>query len=75
MTKSNDTIRILTSGTCQTLTGSSPLTYTISKEPEGGIHLRISNNSGGSFVSDEWVALRASCRPSRSAMRARPSPR
>jgi hypothetical protein len=42
---------------CQTLTGSSRLTYDIGKEPEGGIHLRISKNSGGGFFSTEWVAL------------------
>ena len=59
MTKSKseeDMVRVLTSGTCDTLTGSSRLTYDIGQAPEGGIHLRISKNTVGGFFSNEWIA-------------------
>jgi hypothetical protein len=60
MTKSDeldDTMRVLTSGTCDTLSGSSRLTYHIGCTPEGEIHLRVHANTGGGFFSQEWVAL------------------
>ena len=59
-TKPDDySMKVLATGTCDTLSGSSRLTYDIGKAPEGGIHLRISKNSGGGFFSDEWVAFEA----------------
>jgi hypothetical protein len=55
--KSDDeSMRVLTSGTCETLTGSSRLTYHIGCLPDGEIHLRVHGNTGGGFFSDEWIA-------------------
>jgi hypothetical protein len=54
--KSEDNpIRVLATGTCDTITGSSRLTYEIGTEPEGGIQLCIARNSGGGFYSDKWI--------------------
>ena len=49
----DDSMQVLATGTCDTLSGSSRLTYDIGKAPEGGIHLRISKNSGG-----EWHLIK-----------------
>jgi hypothetical protein len=61
MTKSkseDDTIRVLSTGTCDTLSGSSKLTYHIGIAPDGEIHLRVHGNTGGGFFSREWISLR-----------------
>ena len=61
MTKSDeldDTMRVLSTGTCETLSGSSKLTYHIGSMPDGEIYLRVHSNTGGGFFSQEWVALR-----------------
>jgi hypothetical protein len=60
MTKSDeldDTMRVLATGTCDTLTGSSRLTYHIGSMPDGEIYLRVHSNTGGGFFSQEWIAL------------------
>ena len=53
----DDTMRVLSTGTCDTLTGSSKLTYHIGSMPDGEIYLRVHSNTGGGFFSQEWVAL------------------
>ena len=53
-----DTMRVLSTGTCDTLSGSSRLTYHIGSLPDGEIYLRVHSNTGGGFFSQEWVALR-----------------
>jgi hypothetical protein len=57
MTKEDDTMRVLATGTCDTLTGSSKLTYHIGSTLDGEIHLRVHSNTGGGFFSQEWIAL------------------
>ena len=60
MTKSDeldDTMRVLATGTCETLSGSSKLTYHIGRMPDGEIYLRVHGNTGGGFFSQEWIAL------------------
>jgi hypothetical protein len=60
MTKSDeldDTMRVLATGTCDTLTGSSRLTYHVGSLPDGEIYLRVHSNTGGGFFSQEWIAL------------------
>jgi len=63
MTKSNqvdeldDTMRVLATGTCDALSGSSKLTYHIGSLPDGEIYLRVHSNTGGDFFSQEWIAL------------------
>ena len=54
----DDTMRVLSTGTCDTLSGSSRLTYHIGCAPDGEIYLRVHSNTGGGFFSQEWIALR-----------------
>ena len=61
MTKSkpeDDSMRVLTSGTCETLTGSSRLTYHVGSLPDGEVYLRVIGNTGGGLFSQEWISLR-----------------
>jgi hypothetical protein len=53
----DDTMRVLATGTCNTLTGSSKLTYNIGASPDSEIYIRVHSNTGGGFFSREWVAL------------------
>jgi hypothetical protein len=53
----DDSMRVLSTGTCETLSGSSKLTYHIGSMPDGEIYLRVHGNTGGGFFSQEWVAL------------------
>ena len=60
MTKSDeldDTMRVLSTGTCDTLSGFSKLTYHIGSLPDGEIHIRVHSNTGGGFFSQEWIAF------------------
>ena len=60
MTKSDeldDSMRVLATGTCETLSGSSKLTYHIGSMPDGEIYIRVIGNTGGGFFSQEWIAL------------------
>jgi hypothetical protein len=54
----DDTMRVLATGTCETLSGSSKLTYHIGCMPDGEIYLRVHGNTGGGFFSQEWISLR-----------------
>ena len=61
MTKSDeldDTMRVLATGTCDTLTGSSRLTYHVGSLPDGEVYLRVIGNTGGGLFSQEWISLR-----------------
>ena len=53
----DDTMRVLSTGTCETLSGSSKLTYHIGSMPDGEIYLRVHSNTGGGFFSQEWISL------------------
>ena len=57
MKKEDDSMRVLATGTCDTLSGSSKLTYHIGSTPDGEIHLRVHGNTGGGFFSKEWVPM------------------
>ena len=70
MTKSDeldDSMRVLSTGTCEILSGSSKLTYHIGSMPDGEIYLRIHNNTGGGFFSPRASTARSAC--SRTARR------
>jgi hypothetical protein len=56
MSKSDDTIKVLKTGTCSTLSAKSTLTYQIGTQDDE-IHVRITKNTGGGLFSDEWVSL------------------
>jgi hypothetical protein len=53
------TIRVLKSGTCQSLSGKAKLTYQVGCDNEANLAVRVATNTGGGFFSDEWVPLTA----------------
>lgn len=55
-TAAAESIRLLKSGTCPSLSGMSKLVYEIGCGPDSEIYIRISKNSGGGFYSQDWVA-------------------
>ena len=61
MTKQEDPldvgITVVKTGTCDTLTKKSKLTYQIGTLPDGEVYVRIHKNSGNGFFSNEWIAL------------------
>ena len=61
MSKSEDpldeSMTIVKTGTCDTLTKKSKLTYQIGTLPDGEVYFRIHKNSGNGFFSREWVSL------------------
>jgi len=57
MKKSEDTMRVLKTSSCKTLSGKSSLTYQIGCLPDSTVHLRIAKNDGGGHFSDEWIAF------------------
>ena len=52
-----DSITVVKTGTCDTLTKKSKLTYQIGTLPDGEVYVRIHKNSGNGFFSNEWIAL------------------
>ena len=61
MSKSEDpldeSMTVVRTGTCDTLTRKSKLTYQIGTLPDGEVYLRIHKNTGNGFFSNEWIAL------------------
>lgn len=55
MTTTTETMTILKTGTCASVSGKSKLTYEIGLDPARELHLRISKNSGTGYFSDTWV--------------------
>ena len=53
----DDSMTVVRTGTCDTLTKKSKLTYQIGTLPDGEVYFRIHKNSGNGFFSNEWVAL------------------
>ena len=53
----DDSMTIVKTGTCNTLTKKSKLTYQIGTLPDGEVYFRIQKNSGNGFFSREWIAL------------------
>lgn len=51
-----DSIRILKTASCPSLSGKSRLTYNIGCNAEGEIHFQVIANDGGGFWNDDWVA-------------------
>ncbi len=52
-------VRFLKEGACRSLSGKSTLTYRVGCTADSEVHLRVADNTGGGFFSDEWVALSA----------------
>ena len=61
MSKSEDpldeTMAVVKTGTCDTLTKKSKLSYHVGTPPDGEVYFRIHKNSGNGFFSNEWIAL------------------
>ena len=53
----DDSISVVKTATCETLTRKSRLTYQIGTLPDGEVYLRIHKNTGNGFFSREWIAL------------------
>ena len=53
----DDSMTVVKTGTCDTLTRKSKLTYQIGTLPDGEVYFRIHKNSGNGFFSNEWIAL------------------
>lgn len=50
--------RIIKIATCPTCSGKTNLTYHLGSTEENQVYIRIVENSGGGFFSDEWVSLK-----------------
>jgi len=50
-----DTVRVIKTANCPSLSERSTLTYKIGCDPD--IQFRVCGNTGGGFFNDEWVAL------------------
>lgn len=50
-----DPIEVIYQGECESLSGRSTLTYAIGRHPDGTLHLRITDNTGGGMYCDEWI--------------------
>ena len=61
MTKQEDpldeSMTVVKTGTGETLTRKSKLTYQIGTLPDGEVYFRIHKNTGNGFFSNEWIAL------------------
>jgi len=61
MSKSEDpldeSMTVVRTATCETLTRKSKLTYQIGTLPDGEVYLRIHKNTGNGFFSREWISL------------------
>ena len=53
----DDSMTVVRTGTCNTLTKKSKLTYQIGTLTDGEVYFRIHKNTGNGFFSREWIAL------------------
>ena len=54
-----DRINILKTATCESLSGKSTLTYQLGYTENKEVYVRVSENSGGGYFSNEWISLKA----------------
>jgi hypothetical protein len=52
-------MRIIKIASCPTCSGKANLTYHVGCTKDNQVHIRIVENSGGGFFSEEWVSLKA----------------
>ena len=52
-----DSISVVKTATCDTLTKKSRLTYQIGTLLDGEVYLRVHRNTGNGFFSNEWISL------------------
>ena len=53
----DDSMTVVKTASCETLTKKSKLTYQIGTLPDGEVYFRIHKNSGNGFFSNEWISL------------------
>ena len=53
-----ETVRILGTSTCPSLSAKSTLTYNIGMDTEGQTHIQVIGNDGGGYFNDDWIAYR-----------------
>jgi hypothetical protein len=53
----DESMAVVRTGTCETLTKKSKLTYQIGTLLDGEVYFRIHKNTGNGFFSREWVSL------------------
>ncbi|MDI1363178.1 MAG: hypothetical protein PSU72_14015, partial [Methylotenera sp.] len=60
-TSENSTLsmRIIKIASCPTCSGKANLTYHFGCNKDNQVHIRIIENSGGGFFSEEWIPLKA----------------
>jgi hypothetical protein len=58
-TSTTQSIRILKTATCPSLSGKSKLTYNVGVDSNNEIHIRVHTNSSSGFFSREWMAISA----------------
>jgi hypothetical protein len=49
------TITVIDTRECISISGNSTITYKLGKSPEGELHVRLHENTGGGFFNDHWV--------------------
>jgi hypothetical protein len=59
VTTEPDPMEVIYQGECESLSGRSTLTYVIGRHPDGTLHLRITENTGGGMWCDEWIEAMA----------------
>ena len=52
-------IKVVTSKSCPSLSGKCTISYKLGLDPDGNLHLRLHENSGGGFFNDDWVSAQA----------------
>lgn len=53
-----ETVRILGTSTCASLSGKSTLTYNLGMDTAGQIQIQVIGNDGGGYFNDDWIAYR-----------------
>ena len=56
--KLSESMHIIKSSSCKSITGKSTLSYELGCTPDSTVHLRISKNTGKGFFNPEWIALK-----------------
>jgi len=54
-TEAVDSVRILKTASCCSLSGKSTLTYNIGCNTEGEIQFQVAGNDGGGYFNDDWI--------------------
>lgn len=53
-----ETVRILGTSTCASLSGKSTLTYNIGMDTDGQTQIQVVGNDGGGYFNNDWIAFK-----------------